>query len=168
MKKRILALLFAVSLTGTAAAVPAYAEEIGAPEASEEIRVSDVTEENGNDSAISSVEIRGEYNKMDESEIVNGASGDKKEEEIRVYAADKTEPYADTASGSIASGALADGVAYVLPDELLNYDSEYVPTRQFACPERNGVYFLQLDKLYFLDLTSGSYKEVYDFGSRIS
>lgn len=168
MKKRILALLFAVSLTGTAAAVPAYAEEIGAPEASEEIRVSDVTEENGNDSAISSVEIRGEYNKMDESEIVNGASGNKKEEEIRVYAADETEPYADTASGSIASGALADGVAYVLPDELLNYDSEYVPTRQFACPERNGVYFLQLDKLYFLDLTSGSYKEVYDFGSRIS
>ena len=150
MKKRILALLFAVSLTGTAAAVPAYAEETEALDASEEIRVSDVTEENGNDSAISSVEISGEYNKMDESEIVNSASG--KEKETRIYASDGAELYEDMTSGSIASGALADGTAYVLPDELLNYDSEYVPTRQFACPERNGVYFLQLDKLYFLEI----------------
>ena len=114
------------------------------------------------------MEISGEYNKLDESEIVNRASGDLREEEIRAYSASDVETYTDTASGSVASGALADGTAYVLPDELLNYDSGYVPTRQFACPEMNGVYFLQADKLYFLDLTSGSYKEVYDFGMRLS
>lgn len=178
MRKRILVLLLALTMAGsTVVAVPAYAEEKGAPDAaaeteetktSEEAGTAYVTEEDGNESNTASVEISGEYNKLDESEIVNRASGDLREEEIRAYSASDVETYTDTASGSVASGALADGTAYVLPDELLNYDSGYVPTRQFACPEMNGVYFLQADKLYFLDLTSGSYKEVYDFGMRLS
>ncbi len=174
MRKRIIALLLALTLAGSgAAAVPAYAEENetadtvkenGVPGVPEESEADRESVEAGNESEITSVEISGEYNKLDESEIVNEASGDLREKEARTYAADGTDTYADTASGSIISGALADGTAYELPDELLNYDSEYVPTRQFACPERNGVYFLQADKLYFLDLTSGSYKKVYNFG----
>ena len=111
MRKRIIALLLAVSLAGTAAVVPAYAEENEAADTVKENGVPGVPEENeaaqasaeaGNESDIASVEISGKYNKLDESKIVNEASGDLREEEARAYASDGAETYADTASGRIA------------------------------------------------------------------
>ena len=61
------------------------------------------------------------------------------------------------------SGALADGTAYELPEDLMSYTNRRDPTRHFPCEERGGIYFLQSEDLYFLDVNSGDYEKVYTF-----
>lgn len=106
---------------------------------------------------IQQVTINGDARELDEETLVNGSSPEV-EEKAHTYLADS-----GGYTGSVGKGQISAGTAYELTPELLEYDWVYTLTRQYACEERNGVYFLQGASLLFLDLGSGKYSTVYTF-----
>ncbi|MGN0342783.1 MAG: hypothetical protein ACI4DO_08315 [Roseburia sp.] len=82
-------------------------------------------------------------------------AGEKQPEENRLYAENTTT--------SVSNGGLAYGVAYALPDDLINYTSASTCVRQYVSQEAGGVYFLRNEQLQFLNVSTGVVSCVYNF-----